>query len=101
MITISQAEAYALAVNSVRYCLGRMSYAPAETATIVKGLAPHLDDGMLRVIIRDIEEYVSRRRAGDTWESPYESSADERLWMDLKAHLQGVITGPRDERFRT
>lgn len=59
-IEIRQSELNTLVIQSVRYCLGRMTYAVSECAEIVRKYWHCLGKGSQTVIRRDIAEEIEK-----------------------------------------
>lgn len=59
---------------AVRYCLGRMTYAPSMTIEFITPLLPHLSNKALRCFDMDIADHA---RYGNS----FGMACDEREWM--------------------
>lgn len=70
---------------AVRYCLGRMTYAPSMTIQFITSLIPYLSDKTLWCFDRDIEDRQKTRLS-------FGMDCDERDWMmfweNVKAEIQ-------------
>ena len=74
---------------AVRYCLGRMTYAPSMTIQFITPLIPYLSDKTLWCFDRDIEE---RQKMGLSFGMDF----DERDWMIFWEKVKAEIKR-RDE----
>lgn len=62
-------------LSAVRYALGRHSYVVSDTVTLVRSLWHELDDLTKRIVVKDINEELTR-------EGKY-SNIDSDLWRKL------------------
>lgn len=90
---IEKGEFQTLAVCSVRYALGRMSYVVSEVAEIIKNNKERLDKNTIEVILRDIkEEMVQAARKGDF----VGMDMDHKVWSDLYNLLSDYLESRKD-----
>ena len=69
---------------AVRYCLGRMSYAPGQTIAFITPLLPYLSKKTLWCFDRDIEE---RKRDGWSFGMDFDEEAWMRFWGKVKEEI--------------
>jgi hypothetical protein len=84
-----------LLVNSVRYCLGRSSYAPSWCREIVNGYAHLVTENFRRAIVRDIDEWLDLDRFGEKIRL-----AEQDDWADLRDWLAATFEDCADELAR-
>ena len=77
MVKVSKSNFSFIAISSVRYALGRLSYAPNATVSILMDHIADLDDNTLFVLTRDIREHLS----GTTYEGMFSDIGDD--WTNL------------------
>lgn len=81
-IPLRRETAGALLLSAIRYALGRRTYIVSETAGWIRYLAPQLDTGDLKLLIRNIED---QERCG------YGHSCDERDWREALAFVADLL----------
>lgn len=69
---------------AVRYCLGRMSYAPGMTIGFITPLLPYLSKKTLWCFDRDIEE---RKRNGWGFGMDFDEKAWMKFWDNVKIEI--------------
>lgn len=69
-----------ICICAIRYCMGRMTYAPGIVIPVVLGNLDKFSDKNLGVLIRDAEEQKQRGNYGDP-------KVDKPLWEDYAAKL--------------
>ena len=72
---------------AVRYCLGRMTYAPSMTVEFITPLLPYLNDRTLWCFDSDIEERKRHRES-------FGMECDEEMWM----RFWGAVIAERERR---
>lgn len=85
--------------SSVRYCLGRLSYAPSQCRDLVRGHAGQVPHNFRRAMVRDIDEWIAGRtlytdRAGRL------APAEDGEWALLADWLAANFQDCADERQR-
>lgn len=84
-ITLTTDEAYMLAVYSLRYSIGRRTYASQDVTRFVTRILPWLTEGMRTVLARDIRDHVRQGYSlGD--------ECDRVLWVKLLDDLNEGLT---------
>lgn len=73
---------------AVRYCIGRMSYAPSETIRFIAPLLPYLNDRTLKCFDNDISERARQARNGKSFGMDF----DQEMWMAFWFAVQKEIT---------
>lgn len=81
LIAIERHEYFALLVGTVRYALGRRSYAVGETIEIVKKYWSSLHYGQRDILIKDVSDWVFEKY--QHW-VPEEDQAVTREWVELQ-----------------
>jgi hypothetical protein len=84
-ITLTPRLASTAACYTVRYALGRRSYAVGDACTLARHLWPALDAKARAVVLRDVREALADaerdgRTLGDT--------CDDRQWRELLAWME-------------
>ena len=80
-----QDETFGAVLNwAVRYCLGRMSYAPSMTIEFITPLLPYLSEKTLWCFDRDVEE---RKRDGRSFGMDFDEEAWMRFWDKVKEEI--------------
>ena len=74
-MTITAKEFQKLVIESVRYTLGRRSYAVEETNELVRKYLPKVDNNTLDILIRDIELEADRDMLGMDF--------DKKMWLTM------------------
>lgn len=69
-----------LAVCSIRYCQGRMSYMPSLVRRIIQGHIEEVTDKDLQVLINDCEYQANMQLWGD-------EQIDKQGWLEWKDFL--------------
>lgn len=67
---------------AVRYCLGRMTYAPSMTIEFITPLLPYLNDKTLWCFDEDISE---RKRNGGSFGMDFDEEKWMRFWDAVKS----------------
>ena len=80
-ITIRQFDFEELIMDSVRYTIGRMTYAPHIVCEIINKHMKSLSKGTLSVIKRDIEDYRDRNNLGH-------STIDAPVWIATLENIE-------------
>lgn len=70
---------------AVRYCLGRMTYAPSQTIGFITPLLPYLSDKTLWCFDRDIEE---RKRNGGGFGMDFDEEKWMKFWEAVKVEME-------------
>ena len=70
---------------AVRYCLGRMTYAPSMTIEFITPLLPYLSMKTLWCFDRDIEE---RKRDGWSFGMDFDEEEWMRFWGKVKEEIR-------------
>lgn len=71
-------------IMALRYALGRRTYVPSEVCDFIKQNIKHVNNRVRDVMIRDIEEYKSKREQGFI----NDDSCDEHSFTDLLVSLE-------------
>lgn len=98
-ITVAREALGFMLTNSVRYCLGRQSYAPAWCRELVRAYADRVDDNFLRAIVRDIDEWAQGRTFYETAAGKARPIEDHE-WAALADWLCATFPDCADERER-
>lgn len=59
---------------AVRYCLGRMTYAPSMTISFITPLLPYLNENAIRTFDQDIKDHIKYDRS-------FGMECDKSDWM--------------------
>lgn len=80
---------------SVRYSIGRMTYAPGATMEFIWPLIPYLSDKTLWCFDRDIEDH---QKHGKSFGMDFDEKAWMRFWKAVKdeIHRRDEANGKRD-----
>lgn len=70
---------------AVRYCLGRMSYAPSMTVEFITPLLPYLNYRTLWCFDKDIEE---RKEDGYSFGMDFDEAMWMRFWEAVKDEME-------------
>lgn len=73
-------------IMALRYALGRRTYVTSEVCDFIKQNIKHVNNRVRDVMIRDIEEYKSKREQGFINDDP----CDEYNFTDLLVSLEKV-----------
>lgn len=73
-------------IMALKYALGKRTYVTSEVCDFVKQNIKHVNNRIRDVMIRDIEEYKSKREQGFI----SDDSCDEHNFTDLLASLEKV-----------
>lgn len=72
-----QDETFGAVLNwAVRYCLGRMTYAPLMTTEFITPLLPFLSDKTIQSLDKDVSDH--RRRYGG-----FGAAIDDEVWVNF------------------
>ena len=81
-----QDETFGAVLNwAVRYCLGRMTYAPSMTIEFITPLLPHLSNRTIKVFDQDIED---QKRYGLGFGMDFDEEEWMRFWEAVKAERE-------------
>lgn len=70
---------------AVRYCMGRMTYAPSMTIEFITPLLPHLSMKTLWCFERDIDE---RKKDGKSFGMNCDEEAWMKFWEAVKVEME-------------
>ena len=82
--------------SSLRYALGRKSYAVGLVAGVITKNIPLLNQKWLINCIRDIDDYIGIRERWSDREHSYDNHCDLSTWLNLK---QALIDGYEEKNF--
>lgn len=86
-VELSVIHSGSLLVYSLRYAMGRQSYAPHEVANIAKWLLPSLALGDLATMARDLDKHLCHTPLA-------ELPADiHNCWLELLSRIEAEIQG--------
>lgn len=81
-----QDETFGAVLNwAVRYCLGRMTYAPSMTIEFITPLLPYLSMKTLWCFERDIDE---RKKDGKSFGMDFDEEKWMKFWEDVKVEME-------------
>ena len=80
-----QDETFGAVLNwAVRYCLGRMTYAPSMTIEFITPLLPYLSNKTIKVFDQDIED---QKRYGLGFGMDFDEEEWMRFWGKVKEEI--------------
>lgn len=93
-LIIRQEHLWPLLLQSVRYALGRMTYAVTETISMVKEYASFLSEAECRQLQREIQEEITRAVAQGRFVG---MECDHREWAALATWLEDRLKEKADD----
>lgn len=85
MVTVSKEHFNILVQHSLRYCMGRMTYAPYEFQCIFDKHFDDLTDRTLQILLEDINKCHN-----------FGMDFDEAMWMKVKERIEKRLVGVTD-----
>lgn len=82
MVSIDRDSFNTLVQHSLRYCMGRMTYAPFEFQCIFDKYFDFLTERTLRILLEDINKCKN-----------YGMDFDEDMWMKVKERIEKKLVG--------
>jgi hypothetical protein len=90
MVNVGRSDFDAIATYAVRYCIGRMSYAPSQVQQIVRFYWHGLSDPARVVIVRDVTEAIDdAERSGRLLGMDF----DHRGWVEFRDWMKAQPIG--------
>lgn len=86
-ITVSIENLFVFLVQSLRYAMGRRSYATSETPDLIRKYWKFLDINRKQIILRDLREELEK---AESWNGHLGDEMDHRNWKSLYKDISEV-----------